>query len=335
MTCTGARVCQNCSLGYFLREDLFCYPTCPDRFYADDSSRTCKPCPYDCLNCIPDGKCLTCDQANDHRVRNDSTGRCIALSGFYDGNQTVCLLCPSVCTVCSSATVCSACAGGYYLRGDGYCHSNCTDRFYPEPSTLQCTACPYDCLTCDRFSVCLSCDAAVDRRVLNSSGRCIPLDGYYDNLTSISVKCPPVCSTCSSATICSSCAEGYALRLDQFCYTSCLDSFYIDNMRTCQACPQSCLQCSSPVYCTSCKEGYFLNLLHLCLNSCHTHYFGNQTTHLCDPCLYECLTCTDNLTCLTCNSSDYRWLNQTSKRCQPLEGYFDNGHDSLCFQCPT
>lgn len=206
-TCTAANLCLTCSQGYYLRADMFCYSQCLPRFYPDLPTLTCEGCPYDCLTCLANGSCLTCDSSSDHRVIDNATSRCIALSGYYDGNATVSLNCPSVCSVCSSQYRCSACNPGSFLRTDYFCHSNCTDRLYPDPLTLICKACPYDCLTCDHLGVCFSCDSSSDHRILNGvTGRCEPEDGYYDNLTSVSLRCPAVCSICQSLSICSFCA---------------------------------------------------------------------------------------------------------------------------------
>lgn len=61
---------------YMISEDK-CYDICPDRYYEDNGYMVCVNCTnYDCLKCVSNGTCTTCDNTTDFRVLNASTGRC-------------------------------------------------------------------------------------------------------------------------------------------------------------------------------------------------------------------------------------------------------------------
>lgn len=46
----------------------------------------------------------------------------------------------------------------------------------------------------------------------------------------------------------------------------------------------------------------------------------------CEICLYDCFQCTNATACSTCdNTTDFRQMNATTKRCSPLPGYYDDG----------
>ena len=53
----------------------------------------------------------------------------------------------------------------------------------------------------------------------------------------------------------------------------------------------------------------------------------------CQSCLYDCYTCDSQSSCLTYNeNNDFRYMNETLKRCLPLTGYFDN-LVAVCVPC--
>ena len=157
-----------------------------------------------------------------------------------------CGYCPTPCKTCLSSVYCYSCQTGYYLRHDQLCYSSCLVRTYAH-SSFNCLACPYDCYTCNSAGNCTSC-SATDFRLLNSTiNRCIPFEGYYDNLTAGCALCASSCQACLSATACSLCKQGY----------------YLSNA-SCLSCPATCLSCLSSTYCLLCKSGNYLNPSFLC-----------------------------------------------------------------------
>jgi len=160
--------------------------------------------------------------------------------------------------------------------------------------------------------------------MLDSSNlRCVPIQGYFDNSTQICVQCPSVCSSCTTAKICTFCVNNYFLRVDNYCYTDCLVGFYPQNTTwSCEKCPLGCTSCLSSILCLACNEGFYLRSS-LCYTSCLVRTFGDSLTRQCLSCSFDCYTCNELGSCLTCNSTtDYRKINNLTKRCDPLDGYF-------------
>jgi hypothetical protein len=134
-----------------------------------------------------------------------------------------------------------------------------------------CTACPFDCLTCNSNGSCLTCSSDIDHRgykLVGTFGRCLPLDGYYENGQTVAAQCATGCLNCSSADFCLQCRSGYALYNGRCSSAACLFSSY-------------CLNCTSLTYCYNCVEravfDYSFNVLNAILK--------------CKPCPYDCYTC--------------------------------------------
>jgi len=142
------------------------------------------------------------------------------------------------------------------LTPDLGCAQSCPPRYFMEETTRKCVRCPYDCYMCNKLGSCISCNETSDFRMMaKSAPRCLPLLGYFDNLTAVSVKCPTGCSFCTNLTYCSTCFAGYFLSIDNLCYSSCPSRTYANNVsRTCQACYFTCLTCSQPKLCASCSS---------------------------------------------------------------------------------
>jgi hypothetical protein len=125
------------------------------------------------------------------------------------------------------------------------CLGDCLPRYYSSVQTFSCQRCPYDCYTCDSYGQCLTCDDSVDFRVFfRDIGRCLPLPGYYDNLSQICLPCPLGCLLCQSETYCLSCNTGFFLDLDFMCTASCPAHYFGDTSSLlCVPCPYDCLNC--------------------------------------------------------------------------------------------
>ena len=139
--CKSLTLCTYCALGFYLLNNL-CLSTCPARYLADNSTRTCQPCPYDCYTCDLSGACLTCNQTADSRIMAPLISRCVPLVGYYELVSSVARLlqrggmtppsvfqCPPNCIVCNSASVCSFCSPQYFMRPDTFCYTTCDVRY--------------------------------------------------------------------------------------------------------------------------------------------------------------------------------------------------------------
>ena len=191
--CPKSSVCTICFPDYYLRTDKLCYTACLDRTFPNRKTWTCDPCPYDCLTCDASFNCLNCSQNQDHRVLNSTTNRCIPIDGFFDTLVPVSEPCHSSCFKCFSLANCSQCNIGFFLRNDSMCYTTCLERQFASSLTLACEPCPpsaYDCWTCDRSGKCLTCSHSDHRILDNTTQKCIPVQGYYENMTTVAVACP-------------------------------------------------------------------------------------------------------------------------------------------------
>jgi proprotein convertase subtilisin/kexin type 5 len=82
-TCSSPTACGVCLSGFYLRLDDMCYSTCPERYYADVLTRTCKACLYDCYTCSGPTACLSCNATTDHRALNATSNRCEPVQGYF------------------------------------------------------------------------------------------------------------------------------------------------------------------------------------------------------------------------------------------------------------
>jgi len=199
-----------------------------------------------CKTCTSLTVCNTC--INGYYLRNDSRcySSCLA-STYVDNSSWMCKNCPPSCAICQNATYCTVCAVGNYMMTDNMCYSACPKRYYSDNDQLTCKNCPFDCYTCNSDGSCLSCDSLDDHRKPSFDGlRCVAADGYFDNNATVCASCPLICSACTSLTNCTACKPGYFLRIDNYCYTSCLARFFPNTVNnTCDMCPYDCYTCNN------------------------------------------------------------------------------------------
>ena len=101
-SCYSGTICRSCKRGYYLRatgNKSLCDQKCPNRYYTNQQTISCDPCPYDCFTCDIEGNCLTCS-TKDHRRLFDITERCLCLPRYYDNGTSGCLQCDLTCTMC-------------------------------------------------------------------------------------------------------------------------------------------------------------------------------------------------------------------------------------------
>ena len=58
--CESATNCSSCQTGFYLQTDSFCYSTCPNAFYYDNSTNVCQSCPLNCTLCFRPTYCTEC-----------------------------------------------------------------------------------------------------------------------------------------------------------------------------------------------------------------------------------------------------------------------------------
>ena len=192
--------CNASSTPYYMVSQDLCYDICPSRYYENNGQMICSSCTnYDCLKCLSNGTCTTCDNATDHRVLDTSTGRCVPDVGYYDSGVAVALPCDSNCLTCSGAsTTCTSCHPANYLSGS------------------VCNPCSANCSYCTNGTACNTCDTGY---TTDASGNCI-LSGY--NCSTISN-----CQTCTFLGGCSVCDMGYNLISVTQCSTVCGDGLWV------------------------------------------------------------------------------------------------------------
>ncbi len=118
---------------------------------------------------------------------------------------------------------------------------------------------------------------------------------------------------------------------------------YFDNGNTaCFKCPKECTACLTPTHCIECEYHNYLTRNNTCVDKCLTKLTTkDQPRPTCDNCPYDCITCNEYGECLTCNASEYRQLNPSNSRCEPMKGYYDDRSfvckscDEHCLDCLT
>jgi len=222
--------------------------------------------------------------------------------------------CSTGCSDCSSFTLCKVCFSGLLLNSSGQCSDTCPLRLYPNLAVGRCLKCPYDCLTCDQNGGCTSCSDTIDFRILvNSTKRCVPLPGYFDNFTTISVACTSGCSKCQSLNLCLECMVNQYLFLDGLCYSPCPDRYFGSNQtQRCSRCPYDCLTCDEAGNCISCNGTYDHRKLFSDTQRClpTPSYFDNFT-QVSAQCLWKCSMCLNTQVCSVCIGGYYLSLLST------------------------
>ena len=155
--------------------------------------------------------------------------------------------CPPNCELCNSATVCTFCSPGYFMRPDNACYLTCDIRYVGNSISRTCMRCPYDCLNCRLNGQCVDCDAIGDARTLStSSNRCIPAQEHYESFVQVANKCPTGCLSCFSSGKCGSCVTGFLLNSSLLCSNTCPIRWLPDfTLNLCVNCPYDCLTCTN------------------------------------------------------------------------------------------
>ena len=346
-TCTAgtANDCLTCNSPYFWDSTTgTCVQTCPDGYWGDSGSKTCKPCFSTTSSSAIMKTCKTCSGGNNNQ-----------------------------CTSCNSGT--------YLYTNNNTCLGGCPGGWYPDTLTLSCELCfqsssassvPSTCATCTgpNNNQCVTCLSGFYWDPLTST--CINpcSDGYYaDTSTQQCKQCfqavsststPRTCRTCLGAlsTNCLSCNSGeYLLPSTSSCLSSCPAGTYPrTDINWCGNCYQtpshgdsiekSCATCNGwkPTNCLTCpSQTYYYPQNSTCLSSCPGGTYYDTNSLSCQPCYqtdsnyFGCLTCTGPMytQCTSCaNGLFYFAENGTCGNACPCgSGYFYNSTTKQCRTC--
>ena len=329
-TCSGGSStnCNSCNVGSFLDSNK-CVNPCPNGYWGDTSSNTCKSCYsgtgpfYTCATCSggASNNCNSCN-AGSFLYSNECINPCP--NGYWGDTSThTCQSCYSSgtgpfhsCATCSAggSNNCNSCNSGKFLHLNT-CIDPCPDGYWGDSSTNTCEPC-------------------------YSSGT----GPYY------------TCATCSAetSTSCNSCNSGAFLypNTGGDCRNPCPDGYWGDtSTNKCQQCYSSetgpsftCLACSAggSNNCNSCNSGYFLypNTGGACIEICPDSYWGDTLTNTCQPCYsseigpyYTCATCSAGASnnCNSCSSGSFFYLNTCINPCP--NGYWEDSTINTCKPC--
>jgi hypothetical protein len=161
MSCVYA---VSCPSGMFGNNDTSsCSVNCPNKQYADLSTKLCQLCPYTCASCTSSTVCQTCIA---NAIFSNITKQCYAF--------------------CSPTNI---------YNFNGTCFSSCPNGSYLDYTNINCQACNAICNTCSLSATnCTSCSATYLFN-LTCIGKC-PSNYYGANNTCL--PCTPSVSSCSS-----------------------------------------------------------------------------------------------------------------------------------------
>ncbi len=219
-----------------------CVGTCPATTFG--ASNTCSACASPCANC--DSQATNCTSCRDNLnpVRYLSGNSCITDCGagrFGDTSTVVCVACSNNCATCTSSTICTSCAGIYFLQG-----TQCLTACLPGSVGLNnlCSPCTTGCATCSTSTT--NCQTCSNGYFLNGNGcfTTCPAGLYGRKSDNTCAACDAGCVTCeNSPTACTACPTPLFL-YGVSCISSCPSGSYLSGT-TCLGCPVSCATCSN------------------------------------------------------------------------------------------
>ena len=357
-TCTGGTYtdCTACLSGTFLyQDDQTCLSNCPNGWWGDLPSLTCKICyqytatnptVFTCATCNG-GNYYNCQTCNSPYFLDSITNTCVQTcpAGYWGASSSnTCQLCYSTgsstaaCKTCSggSNTQCTSCNRGTYLYTSGTsntCITACPGGWYADSLSLTCKPCFQSSTPISTPNTCATCNGP-------NSNQCITClsTAYWDPLTSS-------------------------------CINPCSAGYYADtSTHKCKQCFQaasstsstrSCQTCSGPLSsnCISCNSGeYLLPSQSTCVSNCPAGTYARTDINWCGNCYQapsvdyiekSCATCNGwkSTNCLTCPSQTYFYLpNNTCLSSCPAGTYYDTNvrscqscyqTDSVHFGCAT
>ena len=315
---------------------------CPDGFWGDTSSRTCKPCyesassPFTCKTCTA-GSSSSCTSCNEGTFLYG--GQCLdpCPDGYWaDESTQICQPCynnPSgsaqqACATCSGpeGTNCLTCfTSTYHFSVDMSCLSTCPPGYYaddfPYPNN-RCGQCYQNNPSISLDGTCATCSGP-------DSNQCLTCNGswYLDSTTGKCVDSCPTGYVAVSSTI-NICQQCY-----QYNPTISFDG--------------TCVTCDGPNsnHCLTCANFWYLDsTTGRCVSVCPDGYFGVSSTHTCQQCYQapspssayqSCAKCSagTNKDCTACSSGAF--LFQDDQTCLSIcpDGYWGDTTTNTCQPC--
>ncbi|EWS73119.1 zinc finger lsd1 subclass family protein (macronuclear) [Tetrahymena thermophila SB210] len=338
--------CNSCSKASnrFLYEKQ-CLSQCPDQYYPDKTSQTCKQCHSTCFNCSgpnsdqctkcsgdlylnPGNKCL--DSCPDGQFKNQANNTCESC----DSNCVACIKAKNNCTKCNPKM---------FLDSDGVCKNSCPDGKWTNNSTRQCELCDPNCKTCDNVSKsnCKSCNSPLFLDL--NSKKCVspcPSKFYGNQSTQTCDKCEITCQECSgpNSNQCTKCSNDLYLD-DNKCVKICSPGKF-SNLSTnnCDPCDKmKCKECDgSSTNCTKCNSNLYLHH-NTCLAICPKGYYANLSNGKCDPCNTSCETCFGPNPDQCTNCKGELLFDPVSKKCveKCQQKYYEDKDNNQCVECDS
>lgn len=285
----GQDSCFTCAPAHFLVADLaVCLQQCPDGYWEDTDSATCRPCAAHCATCSE--RANACTSCEHHLLLHEGSCLVTCPAAHYETDDYTCAKCHNSCDTCvgPKENQCITCHTTNYVL-DGSCVATCPGGYYVDKKRKECVRCPVGCATCTS-AFCLTCEANWE---INKKGRCLPAGSdrcstgeFIDKLG---------CSRCDDA--CESCygeGEGHCLTCpspnlleDYRCVPECSSGYYAEAGR-CIRCVHGCTECVSRLNCTSCAGSLRLQS-GACRTSCADGYYADRGA--CSKCYLSCRTC--------------------------------------------
>ncbi|XP_038221836.1 furin-like protease 2 [Zerene cesonia] len=290
-TCVGPGQdsCLTCAPAHLLVVDLaVCLQQCPDGYYEDSDTSTCRPCAVHCSTCSE--KADACTSCEHHLVLYNGTCTASCPPSTYETDDYNCAKCHPTCDTCvgPGAAQCVTCHPSNYIL-DGRCVNACPNGYYADKKRKECLKCPVGCTNC-LSTFCLSCDT---NWALNKKGKCLPVgsDRCTPREFSDGNKCRPCHDACESCygeneMNCLTCQSPNLLQ-NYICVPECGRGYYAEAGR-CVRCVHGCSRCASRLNCTSC-EGALRLQSGACRTACADGYYADRGT--CAKCYLSCRTC--------------------------------------------
>jgi hypothetical protein len=298
--CAPQNKCKTCNKSTFLfKQTGQCKDTCPDGFYANSQTNTCKHCSEGCQKCTSNGKCFTCKKGfyllEGKCMRTCPVGFTTLSTNCVKCSEKNCLRCepenPDKCTQCKDSFL-------YNSR----CHKTCPLATFIEGQ--KCKPCAGTCLECSSEFKCKKCKP--EFALLNGECANSCPDGRV-KINGVCVSCGDnKCAACSTdINSCLKCKNPYLI-YNSKCVSSCPQGFREENNK-CVPCPTGCQTCTKEGVCTSCKTGYFFNN-NKCRTGCPSGYYPECKTKKCEICDESCEECVDKTSkdCLNCSKNFYK-----------------------------
>jgi len=330
--CSSLASCTECASPYLLYQSQ-CIQSCPEHTYL--SAGKCEveltlesrllqiTGPIACSATLS-GACSACAGYNTPSGSNVYV--CTACRQGYYMSDMYCPSCPTSCSACSSATVCSQCKASYSFIYKSMCYASCPTGSFQLTSTT-CGSCSANCDQCDDSSTCTQCASSYFLYQSKCFQSCPT--GAFQSSSTTCASCSANCEECDDSSTCTQCASSYFL-YQLKCEKPCpVQTFSNTVSGKCESCSDNCDECTDSSTCTKCEDSYFLYQLK-CFQPCPTGAFQLSST-TCGSCSTNCDKCDDSSTCTQCESSYFLYQLECYQPC-PIKT-FPNTASWICENC--